>query len=118
VLTTAAGKKISDTYLQVISMIVKNRRTNYMQSIALMYDKVYRKAKDKVIMKLITTEPASEDVKKKLVNLVNKNEEQVDFIAKTDDGIIGGFIIEVEDLRLDASVKNQLNQLRLELIHT
>ena len=117
VLTTAAGKKISDTYLQVISMIVKNGRTHYMQPIALMYDKVYRKAKDKVVMKLVTTEPASDETKKKLVKLVNKNDEQVDFVAKTDDDIIGGFILEIEDLRLDASIRNQLNQLRLELIH-
>jgi F-type H+-transporting ATPase subunit delta len=117
ILTTAAGKTISDTYLQVISMIVKNGRTRFMQSIALMYDKVYRKAKNRVILKLITTEPASEDVKKNLVRLVNKNNEQVDFIAKTDEDIIGGFILEIEDIRLDASIKNQLNQLRLELIN-
>ena len=117
VLTTAAGNKISDTYRQVVGMIVKNGRAHYMRSIALMYDKTYRKAKNRVILKLVTTEPASEEMKKKLVNLVNKNEEQVDFTAKTDDSIIGGFILEIEDLRLDASVKNQLNQLRLELIH-
>ena len=115
ILITAAGKEISDTYLQVIKMIVKNGRTRYMQSIALMYDKVYRKAKNRVILKLITTEPASNDVKGSLVKLVNKNNEQVDFIAKTDEDIIGGFILEIEDVRLDASIKNQLNQLRLEL---
>jgi F-type H+-transporting ATPase subunit delta len=88
-----------------------------MQSIALMYDRVYRKAKDKVIMKLITTEPAGNDMKSKLVALIGKREEQVDFAAKTDEDIIGGFILEIDDLRLDASIKNQLNQLRLELIN-
>jgi len=118
VLVTAAGKKISDTYLQVVSMIVKNGRAHYMRSIALMYDKVYRKAKNRVILKLITTEPASDEIKKNLVKLINKNEEQVDFAAKTDEDIIGGFILEIEDLRLDASTKNQLNQLRLELFNS
>jgi len=117
VLTTAVGNKISDIYRQVITMIIKNGRAHYMQSIALMYDKAYRKAKNKVILKLITTEAASEDMKKKLVKLVGKNDDQVDFFAKTDNDIIGGFILEIDDLRLDASVKNQLNQLRLELIH-
>jgi len=117
ILTTAAGKTISNTYLRVITMIIKNGRAHYMQSIALMYDKVFRKAKNRVIMKLITTEPANDDMKNKLVKLGEKNEEQVDFVTKNDDGIIGGFILEIEDLRLDASIKNQLNQLRLELIH-
>jgi F-type H+-transporting ATPase subunit delta len=117
VLTTAAGTEVSDTYRQVIRLIVKNRRTHYLQSIALMYDKVYRKAKNRIILKLITTEPANDETKNKLVDLIRKNDEQVDFVAKTDEDIIGGFILEIEDFRLDASMKNQLNQLRLELIH-
>jgi F-type H+-transporting ATPase subunit delta len=117
VLTTAAGKEISDTCKQVISLIVGNGRAHYMQSIALMFDKVYRKAKKIVVMKLITADPASAETKKELVDLMTKDtNEQVDFAAKTDAGIIGGFILEIEDLRLDASVKNQLNRLRLELI--
>jgi len=117
VLTTAAGKTVCETCRQVIRTVVKNGRERYMQSIALMYDEVYRKAKNKIIMKLITTEPASDEMKSKLVNLVKKDEKQVDFVAKTDDDIIGGFILEIEDVRLDASIRNQLNQLRLELIH-
>jgi len=117
VLTTAVGKKISDTYKQVICMIVKNGRTHFMQSIALMYDKVYRKAKNRVMLKLITTEPASGEMENRLVDLVVKNDKYVDFFAKTDKDIIGGFILEIEDVRLDASIRNQLNQLRLELIH-
>jgi F-type H+-transporting ATPase subunit delta len=66
---------------------------------------------------LITTEPASADIKNKLVELIKKKNEQVDFQTKTDNEIIGGFILEIDDLRLDASIKNQLNQLRLEFIH-
>ena len=117
VLTTAAGKEVSDAYSQVVRLIIKNGRSRYMHSIALMYDQVYRKAKNRIIMKLITVEPASDEMKGKLVDLVKKDEKQVDFVAKTDDDIIGGFILEIEDNRLDASIRNQLNQLRLELIH-
>ena len=117
VLTTAAGKEISDTCRQVIRLIIKNGRAHYMQSIALMYDKVYRKAKNRVIVKLITTEPASNEMKDKLVDLVKQNDEQVDIVEKTEKDIMGGFILEIEDIRLDASIRNQLNHLRLELIH-
>ena len=117
VLTTAVGKEISNTYRQVIRTIVKNGREHYMRSIALMFDKVYRKEKNRVILKLITTEPASNEMKTKLVDLVKRDEKQVDFVAKTDDDIIGGFILEIEDRRLDASIRNQLNQLRLDLIN-
>jgi len=117
ILTTASGRKISDTCKQVIRMIIANGRAKYMQAIALMYDKIYRKAKKRLVLKLITTEPASDEVKSKLVDLIKNKKEQVDFIAKTDKDIIGGFILELEDNRLDASIRNQLNQLRLELIN-
>jgi len=117
VLTTAAGGKISDSCRKVIRLVIKNGRAHYMQLIALMYDKVYRKAKNKVIVKLVTTEPASAEMKNKLVDLIQYKNEQVDFMAQTDTDIIGGFILEIEDIRLDASIRNQLNQLRLELIH-
>jgi F-type H+-transporting ATPase subunit delta len=117
VLTTAAGKDVSNTYKQVIRVIVKNGRARYIQSIALMFDEVYRKAKNRVILKLTTKEPASGEMKHQLVDLVKQNDKQVDFVAKTDADIIGGFILEIEDRRLDASIRNQLNQLRLELIH-
>jgi F-type H+-transporting ATPase subunit delta len=116
-LTTAAGKEISDTCQKVLHLIVKNKRAHYIQSIVLGYDKVYRKAKDMVIMKLVTTEPASIEMKNKLVDLVKKKNEQVEFSANTDADIIGGFILEIDDIRLDACVKNLLNQLRLELTH-
>jgi len=117
-LTTAAGKDISDTCRKALHLIVKNKRTHFIRPVALMYDKVYRKAKGMIIMKLATTEPASNDVKNKLVALVKKNSDQVEFITEINPDLIGGFTLEIDDLRLDASVKNLLNQLRLELIHS
>jgi F-type H+-transporting ATPase subunit delta len=115
-ITATGGKKISNTCEHVIEMVVKNGRGHYMQNIALMYDKVYRKEKNMVVIKLTTTEPASQEMKNALIDLIIKDKtEKADFATKTDPDIIGGFVLSIEDSRLDASVKNQLNQLRLEL---
>jgi F-type H+-transporting ATPase subunit delta len=115
-ITAVGGKSVSDTCRNVIEMVIENGRGHYMQNISLMYGKVYRKEKKIVVMQLTTTEPASPEMKKALVDLVIKDKsESVDFVAKEDAGIIGGFVLAIEDSRLDASVKNQLNQLRLEL---
>jgi F-type H+-transporting ATPase subunit delta len=116
VLLTAAGQTVSDTCRRTLELVVGNGRGCYMQSIALMYDKIYRKEKNIVVIRLTTTEPVSSETKETLINLIVKNETAtVDFVAKTDAGIVGGFVLVVEDARLDASVKNQLNRLRLEL---
>jgi F-type H+-transporting ATPase subunit delta len=118
VLLTAVGENTGETYRQAIKLVIENGRGRYMQSIALMYDQIYRKEKNILAVKLTSTETLNDETMKKLVEILTGGKhESVEFSAKTDAGIIGGFILEVEDRRLDASVKNQLNQLRLELIN-
>jgi F-type H+-transporting ATPase subunit delta len=118
VLITAAGKTPSAAYQQAVHLVIKNGRGHYMQHIAWVYDKVFREEKNRTVIKLTTTEPADIKMQKALINLIVKDKDkQVDFAAKIDENIIGGFILEVEDCRLDASVKNQLNRLRLEMIN-
>jgi F-type H+-transporting ATPase subunit delta len=118
VLLTAVGENTGETYHQAIKLVIENGRGRYMQSIALMYDKIYRKEKNILAVKLTTIEPLDNEAMKKLVEILTGDKhETVEFSLKTDSGIIGGFVLEVEDRRLDASVKNQLNLLRLELIN-
>ncbi|MDR0506232.1 MAG: F0F1 ATP synthase subunit delta [Dysgonamonadaceae bacterium] len=117
VLITAAGGDVSNTGKKAIRLVIESGRAHYMQNIALMYDKIYRKAKNINVMKLTMVNPAETEMQRELVDLVIKDKsEKTDFTATIDPDIIGGFVLEVEDLRLDASVKNQLNQLRLKLI--
>ena len=40
---------------------------------------------------------------------------QVDFRTEVDPALIGGFIVQVEDKRLDASISSQLKQIEKEL---
>ncbi|MDR1610961.1 MAG: F0F1 ATP synthase subunit delta [Candidatus Symbiothrix sp.] len=115
-LTAAIGETISETCRNIFRVIIENGRASYMQHIALVYDQVYRKEKNIVLVKLTTVAPATEEEKKSMVKLISDGKTtHVDFAAKTDTDIIGGFILEVEDLRLDASVRNQLNTMKLEL---
>jgi F-type H+-transporting ATPase subunit delta len=115
-LITASGIHINDTLKQVVQMVVENGRAKSMENIALSYDKVYREAKGIVSVNLTTVEPANEQIKQALVEIISKgNDEQVEFNATTDPEIIGGFVLQIGDKRLDASVKDQLNQLRLNL---
>ncbi|MDR2627628.1 MAG: F0F1 ATP synthase subunit delta [Dysgonamonadaceae bacterium] len=115
-LVVAAGQTVSDACRRTIELVVGNGRSACMNSIARMYDQVYRKEKNITIIRLTTVETASPETKKALVDLIVKDKNQtVDFVAKTDADIIGGFILSIEDARLDAGVKSQLNRLKLEL---
>jgi F-type H+-transporting ATPase subunit delta len=115
-LISASGGDICETGKKAFGLIVGNGRANYMQSVALMYAKVYRREKNIVQVKLTTVELASKELEQMLIELLAKDKhETVNFSAKIDADVIGGFILEVDDLRLDASVRNQLNQMKLEL---
>jgi F-type H+-transporting ATPase subunit delta len=116
VLNTAAGIHANETLQQVIRLVVKNKRSNYIENIALVYDEVYRKAKGIVTVQLTTVDTADEKMKESLISVIAQvTDKKVEFQAKTDSGIIGGFILEIEDKRLDASVKEQLRIINYEL---
>jgi F-type H+-transporting ATPase subunit delta len=109
ILITASGIYIHETLKQVFLMVVENGRAAYMENIALMYDELYRKAKGLVMAQLTMVEPANEKIKETLIRMISEGTaKKVEFRTKTDPDIIGGFILEIEDKRLDASVKEQL----------
>jgi F-type H+-transporting ATPase subunit delta len=117
-LTAAAttNSTTSETAKNVFRVVVGNGRQQYMQQIALVYGLVYRKENNIALARLTTAVEASEHEKQQVATLVsNGGQYQVDFAAKTDPNIIGGFILEVDDLRLDASVKNQLRIIESQL---
>lgn len=115
-LTVALDGKASETAGNVFRTVVENGRAQYMRHIARIYEQVYRKAKNIVLVKLTVVREASEEEKKSMAELVSDGgKKQVDFTVKSDVNIIGGFILEVDDIRLDASVRNQLNTMKLEL---
>jgi F-type H+-transporting ATPase subunit delta len=115
-LLSAAGSDVSGACRQALSLIVDNGRAGYMPAIALMYDKVYRREKRILQVNLTTVEPISGDAEQSLVSLITGDtSEKVEFDTQFDAGLIGGFVLQIEDRQLDASVKNQLNRIRLEL---
>ncbi len=118
ILITAAGNDVSESYRKLLELVIGNKRESYMFSIALMFQKWYRKQKGIVITKLITTEPVSDEVKQEIVRVVaDEIHKDVDLVAITDPDIIGGFVLEMEDKRLDTSIRYQLNQLKQKFIN-
>lgn len=116
VLIAAAGEDISPVCRCVLELIVNNDRVDYVYSIALMYEKIYKRAKNIVSVKLHSTTPIDDSTRKALEGLIAKEGQSIEFVGRTDESLIGGFVLEIEDQRLDASISSQLNEIRLELL--
>ena len=111
-LLTAVGEKPCELTKAFISLVLKEDRENVMQFIANSYVTLYRQQKKIIRGKLITATAvtaASEQKMRKMVE--SKTNGTVEFETEVDPDIIGGFILEYDTYRMDASVKSQLSNI-------
>ena len=118
ILLTASGATKGDTFDKFILLLIKNNRVSYTRSIALAYQKIYRKS-NSIVQVLITTAcELSKTELEKIENIVKVHAKDMtwDFIVKIDPELIGGFTIKIDSMLMDASIKNELKKLRLKLL--
>ncbi len=109
-LTTAAGEKPCPLTRTFISLVLKEDRENVMQFMANSYVTLYRKQKNVIRGKLTTAARVSVETEQKMRRLVESNTNgTVEFETEVNPDIIGGFILEYDTYRMDASVKSKLN---------
>ena len=87
-----------------------------MQFMANSYITLYRKQKNIIRGKLTTAVAVSEATELKMKKMVeSKTKGTVEFETEVNPNIIGGFVLEYDTYRLDASVQNQLRQVLTQL---
>ena len=91
-LLTAAGKEPSNLMKAFVQLVLKEDRESVMQFIANSYVTLYRQQKNVIRGRLITNGT-------------------VEFESQVNPDIIGGFILEYDTYRMDASVKTKLNSI-------
>lgn len=118
-LQTASGAEDGDTlFADFMKLLVDNNRLPMVESIARAYGDIYRQEKNIKIVRLTSAAPLSANDEKRLKELIERhlNGATMEFTAIVDPSLIGGFAIAVDNERLDASIDNQLKQLRLNLL--
>jgi F-type H+-transporting ATPase subunit delta len=111
-LTTAAGPLASQLTQSFIALVLKEDRENVIQFMANSYITLYRKQKNVIRGKLTTAARVSADTEQKMRQMVeSKTHGTVEFETEVNPDIIGGFILEYDTYRMDASVKSKLNNI-------
>jgi len=111
-LTTAAGKKPSQLTRSFITLVLKEDRENVMQFMANSYVTLYRKQKNVIRGKLTTAARVSAATEQKMRQMVeSQTQGTVEFETEVNPDIIGGFILEYDTYRMDASVRSKLNNI-------
>ena len=110
-LIVAAGEKPCQLTKAFI-VVLKEDRENVMQFMANSYITLYRKQKNVIRGKLITAARVSAQTEQKMRQMVeSKTNGTVEFETEVNPDIIGGFILEYDTFRMDASVKSKLNNI-------
>ncbi len=115
-LVVAMGGNISALTTSFISLVLREDRESVLQFMANSYITLYRRQKNIIRGKLTTAVAVSSDTEQKMRKMVeSKTKGTVEFETEVNPEIIGGFVLEYDTYRLDASVQNQLRQVLTQL---
>ena len=115
-LQTAIGEPIHPCLQQFLEFLTEKKRTNKIFLIALKYQEMYRKHKGIILAKVTTAAAMDDTTLEKICDyLKDAFHLDVEMHVAVDPALIGGFTIDVEHDRLDASLAGRLNQLKKEL---
>ena len=118
----AASTEASSVFRKFAELVVKNNRESCFVFMAYSYVNMYRKLKHISIGRLITAVPVADKEADRLEKWMEQKAVEVgqatDVILdkKVDPNILGGFIFEIDDYRLDASVASQFELIKKQFI--
>ncbi|MDE6588207.1 MAG: ATP synthase F1 subunit delta [Paramuribaculum sp.] len=121
-LTVAAGLdngKSDPVFADFLKLLVERGRIDMIRSMALAYIDLYRRANNIFSVTVTSASPLNPYDLDRLKALVARHlgsGATLEFTDVVDPSLIGGFAISVGNERLDASIANELNQLRRQIL--
>ena len=108
-------EKILDNFVKVLA---ENNDLRLFEEISNEFHKLELAKKGIKQVEVVTAHPINKENEHEIIKELNKLV-KIDFEIKkrVDESIIGGVVIKVDDQMLDASVKNNLEQLKKEIIN-
>ena len=118
--TTVLGKLFSKMNPEVTSLfnvLALNKRVDLLEQIALQFNRLYDELNNKEQATVTTAVPMTEALEEKVMaKLKTLSSKEVTLTKIVDETILGGFILRVGDQQYNASVSNQLNEIKNKFI--
>jgi F-type H+-transporting ATPase subunit delta len=111
--------KIGASTEAFIRLMVNKAREEFLPEVIPAFIAQYKKQKDIHVVKLTTAMPASEELKKQIIDRVQSLTKMKNIELKTEvqEDIIGGFLLEIGDTLVDASISYDLNKIRSQFLN-
>jgi len=96
-----------------LKLIIKNSRENLLPEIANGFVKLYKKSKNILEVSVVSATKLDEATKEKIIaKIKNKFDGTIEITESVDSELIGGFIVQIDDQQIDASIASQLTNLK------
>ena len=116
-LQSALGNRMSQELSRFLTLLNENGRMNLVEDILRSFITMYRRSIGIRKAHLTTVSEPSERLLQRLKDLVRqKTGDDVIFEVEVDPNLIGGFVLDLDEFLMDASVKHQLDQIREQFI--
>ena len=116
ILAAAMGEPMDAQLYRFVVLVYEHKRIEYLERMLYSFLEQYRCANAIMVGKLVTAVPVT-GLKDKLQAVLSaKTGVSVILDEDIDPSVLGGFVLSIEDLRMDASVAGQFLLLRRELI--
>ena len=112
-LEMAVGDPLHDTLKQFITFVAEQKREDKMFLIAMKYMEMYREKHHILSTQVTTATELPEETYDKIKAFIKQTfDADAELDVHIDPSLIGGFILDIENTRMDASVVGQLNALK------
>lgn len=113
ILDAVAGGRLNKLTSAFNGLLTKKTRESNLPEIAAAFITQYKVYKDIHTVRLTTASPASNELKSAIINQVKKagGYENIELEEKVDKDIIGGFVLQIGDKLIDASISYDLKSI-------
>jgi len=109
--------KTSDLFLNFIRLLILKNRQVYFIEIAQQFTQLYNQKMHRVKAKIISVIPLGDEILTEIKRYLSASlKADIMLENRIDADILGGFIIDIEGKAIDASLRQQLNDLRARLM--
>ncbi len=111
------GKGFSPLFGRLIDLLAGRKRLELLPDVAELFNQHYKKYQGIVEADVTVAVPVDEKMKETFAQKVKEisGKENIELRFHVDPGIIGGYIIQIDDLRVDDSVRGKLRKIKQKL---
>jgi F-type H+-transporting ATPase subunit delta len=115
ILSAVFGSKVHSLTAAIFDIITRKNREPLLPEIAKEFHKAYNKFSGIERATITTVQPLDNSQRESVSQLVQKisGKKEVELFENTNEEIIGGFLLTVEDRQIDATIKSKLKALQL-----